>query len=86
MPNFPGVRCPLTVKCQPSTANRQLSTANTHTDYFLHCRQELVAWLNNLLQLNITKVEQCGTGYVTFAREHGGAGRCSLEADTWATR
>lgn len=25
-------------------------------------RQELVAWLNNLLQLNITKVEQCGTG------------------------
>jgi hypothetical protein len=30
-------------------------------------RQELVAWLNNLLQLNITKVEQCGTGYVTRA-------------------
>jgi hypothetical protein len=27
-------------------------------------RQELLAWLNNLLQLNITKVEQCGTGYV----------------------
>jgi len=27
-------------------------------------RQELIAWLNNLLQLNITKVEQCGTGYV----------------------
>jgi len=25
-------------------------------------RQELLAWLNNLLQLNITKVEQCGTG------------------------
>ncbi|KAI9740687.1 MAG: hypothetical protein M1818_004651 [Claussenomyces sp. TS43310] len=25
-------------------------------------RQELVTWLNNLLQLNITKVEQCGTG------------------------
>ncbi|KAI2636532.1 calponin homology domain-containing protein [Hypomontagnella submonticulosa] len=25
-------------------------------------RQELVAWLNSLLQLNITKVEQCGTG------------------------
>lgn len=25
-------------------------------------RQELVAWLNQLLQLNITKVEQCGTG------------------------
>ncbi|TAQ87046.1 hypothetical protein B7494_g4618 [Chlorociboria aeruginascens] len=25
-------------------------------------RQELVAWLNDLLQLNITKVEQCGTG------------------------
>ena len=26
-------------------------------------RQELLAWLNNLLQLNVTKVEQCGTGY-----------------------
>ncbi|KAI1770478.1 calponin homology domain-containing protein [Hypoxylon cercidicola] len=25
-------------------------------------RQELVAWLNSLLQLNITGVEQCGTG------------------------
>ncbi|KAJ5577597.1 Microtubule integrity protein mal3 [Penicillium hispanicum] len=25
-------------------------------------RQELLAWLNNLLQLNITKIEQCGTG------------------------
>ncbi|KAJ5174530.1 Microtubule integrity protein mal3, partial [Penicillium canariense] len=24
--------------------------------------QELLAWLNNLLQLNITKIEQCGTG------------------------
>jgi len=25
-------------------------------------RQELLSWLNNLLQLNVTKVEQCGTG------------------------
>lgn len=25
-------------------------------------RQELLAWLNSLLQLNMTKVEQCGTG------------------------
>ncbi|WEW55237.1 microtubule integrity protein mal3 [Emydomyces testavorans] len=25
-------------------------------------RQELLTWLNNLLQLNITRVEQCGTG------------------------
>ncbi|RPA82022.1 hypothetical protein BJ508DRAFT_99699 [Ascobolus immersus RN42] len=25
-------------------------------------RQELLSWLNNLLKLNITKVEQCGTG------------------------
>ncbi|EWC44033.1 hypothetical protein DRE_01385 [Drechslerella stenobrocha 248] len=25
-------------------------------------RQELLTWLNNLLQLNLTKVEQCGTG------------------------
>ncbi len=30
-------------------------------------RQELLAWLNNLLQLNITKVEQCGTGYVPIS-------------------
>jgi RP/EB family microtubule-associated protein len=27
-------------------------------------RQELLAWLNGLLQLNVTKVEQCGTGWV----------------------
>jgi hypothetical protein len=26
--------------------------------------QELLHWLNSLLQLNVTKVEQCGTGYV----------------------
>ncbi|KAK9322764.1 calponin homology domain-containing protein [Lipomyces orientalis] len=25
-------------------------------------RQELIAWMNDLLQLNLTKVEQCGTG------------------------
>ncbi|KMK60168.1 microtubule associated protein EB1 [Aspergillus fumigatus Z5] len=25
-------------------------------------RQELLAWVNNLLQLNLTKIEQCGTG------------------------
>ena len=25
-------------------------------------RTELIAWLNELLQLNYTKVEQCGTG------------------------
>lgn len=25
-------------------------------------RTELIAWLNDLLQLNYTKVEQCGTG------------------------
>jgi len=25
-------------------------------------RQELLSWLNNLLQLNITRIEQCGTG------------------------
>ncbi|KAF5659071.1 rp eb family microtubule-associated [Fusarium heterosporum] len=30
-------------------------------------RQELVAWLNSLLQLNITKVEQCGTGFDSAA-------------------
>lgn len=27
-------------------------------------RQELVNWVNSLLQLNITKVEQCGTGAI----------------------
>ena len=25
-------------------------------------RTELIAWINELLQLNYTKVEQCGTG------------------------
>ncbi|KAK9366643.1 calponin homology domain-containing protein [Lipomyces kononenkoae] len=25
-------------------------------------RQELISWMNDLLQLNLTKVEQCGTG------------------------
>jgi len=27
-------------------------------------RTELIAWLNDLLKLNYTKVEQCGTGNV----------------------
>jgi hypothetical protein len=27
-------------------------------------RQELIQWINDLLQLNYTKVEQCGTGAV----------------------
>lgn len=31
------------------------------------CRQELLAWINNLLQLNITKIEQCGTGYAVVS-------------------
>ena len=30
---------------------------------FHHDRQELLAWINSLLQLNLTKIEQCGTGY-----------------------
>ena len=25
-------------------------------------RSELVAWVNDLLQINYTKIEQCGTG------------------------
>jgi hypothetical protein len=37
---------------------------SNHVLTLLLRRQELIAWLNNLLQLNITKVEQCGTGYV----------------------
>ncbi|KAF1985263.1 hypothetical protein K402DRAFT_394959 [Aulographum hederae CBS 113979] len=44
-----------------------LSSATAQTFYIAsttmgESRQELLAWLNNLLQLNITKVEQCGTG------------------------
>lgn len=36
-----------------------------YADTFPNCyRQELLGWLNNLLQLNVTKVEQCGTGCV----------------------
>ena len=38
-------------------------------DTNLDDRQELLAWLNNLLQLNVTKVEQCGTGYVQSLRQ-----------------
>lgn len=43
-------------------------------------RTDLLAWLNDLLQLNYTKVEQCGSGaaycqildsvYGTFTSEH----------------
>lgn len=35
-----------------------MSTANSMGE----SRQELLHWLNSLLQLNVTKVEQCGTG------------------------
>ncbi|KAF2032415.1 hypothetical protein EK21DRAFT_110087 [Setomelanomma holmii] len=38
------------------------ASAKTQIANMGESRQELVAWLNNLLQLNITKVEQCGTG------------------------
>lgn len=41
---------------------RPLSPPGHPTDKTRACRQELVQWLNSLLQLNITKVEQCGTG------------------------
>ncbi|UQC78741.1 EB1-like domain-containing protein [Colletotrichum lupini] len=34
----------------------------THTYKMGESRQELIQWLNQLLSLNITKVEQCGTG------------------------
>lgn len=40
-----------------------LSRSLQVADRTLDARQELLAWLNNLLQLNVTKVEQCGTGY-----------------------
>jgi hypothetical protein len=45
-------------------AHAQTSSADPTltNDGNLHHRQELVTWLNSLLQLNITKVEQCGTG------------------------
>lgn len=42
----------------------QLGVAGPFANEDGHHRQELVQWLNSLLQLNITKVEQCGTGYV----------------------
>lgn len=38
----------------------QLTTINVHS-------QELLQWINSLLQLNLTKVEQCGTGLVCDA-------------------
>lgn len=39
-----------------------LVQANRDTGNMGESRQELLAWLNGLLQLNVTKVEQCGTG------------------------
>ncbi len=57
----------------PKIAIRSIDGANT--DLHWH-RQELLAWLNNLLQLNLTKVEQCGTGYVLellYNKSHGSA-------------
>lgn len=47
-------------------------------------RQELVAWLNNLLQLNLTKVEQCGTGYAHHPSSRGLALSASTTAATLA--
>ena len=44
------------------------------TSGFLFYRQELLAWLNGLLQLNLTKIEQCGTGYY-FLQNSNGKGR-----------
>ena len=43
-------------------------------------RQELLHWLNSLLQLNVTKVEQCGTGYVLEARAPRSSG-CATTLD-----
>lgn len=41
-------------------------------------RSELIGWLNDLLQLNYTKVEQCGTGaaYVQILDSIYGAHLC----------
>lgn len=58
----------------PALHSRSESKADQPDD-----RQELLAWLNNLLQLNMTKIEQCGTGYApnpitshTFTQREGG--------------
>lgn len=41
------------------------------TSGFALYRQELLAWLNGLLQLNLTKIEQCGTGYYSLQNSNG---------------
>ena len=52
-------RCELFILARPSNTSEKILLMQL----FSLSRQELLAWLNNLLQLNVTKVEQCGTGY-----------------------
>ncbi len=51
------------IKVQGQLALLSASLYSLHCWPTQSCRQELLSWLNNLLQLNVTKVEQCGTGY-----------------------
>ncbi len=43
-------------------------------------RTELLAWLNDLLQINYTKVEQCGTGGAYCQVMDSIFGQCSVSS------
>jgi len=66
-PNYPAwkrQRHPSKIRiAHAPTTSRRINGHHT-TAKMGESRQELLAWLNGLLQLNLTKVEQCGTGYV----------------------
>ena len=46
----------------PHTPNHSIPPIIYYTTIMGESRSELLAWLNELLQINYTKVEQCGTG------------------------
>ncbi|KAF7586930.1 hypothetical protein BBP40_008004 [Aspergillus hancockii] len=45
-----------------SDYRRIVATSQDSRTVIMDFGQELLGWLNNLLQLNLTKIEQCGTG------------------------
>jgi len=52
----------LSATTTPSTRDDLAISLAAEADPCALHRQELLQWLNSLLQTNITKVEQCGTG------------------------
>lgn len=46
----------------PHTEKHSIPPITYHTTAMGESRSELLAWANELLQINYTKIEQCGTG------------------------